>query len=633
MLHLLVFSPMQKNPLDILSTFWGFTAFRPTQEPIIQAALGNTDVLALLPTGGGKSICFQVPGLVKGGLTLVISPLIALMDDQVKSLKSKGIRASAVTSAMGFREIDILLNNAALGAFDFLYVSPERIQTPLFKERFKQMPVNLIVVDEAHCISEWGHDFRPSYLNIQSLRDARPTIPIMALTATATQRVKDDIIEALTLNNPYIHEVSFYRENLSYEVVQTPNKMGSIIAYCNGKDHMTGIVYCSTRKAVKELAKVFMSNKLNASMYHGGMSPEERSTSLNQWMAGVTPIMIATNAFGMGIDKPNVRYVLHYDFPENLESYVQEAGRGGRDGLQARSIVFIDGTETESYNKRFQLKFPPIEQIKSCYEHLLSYLRIAIGSGKNETYPIDLNLLAKELSISYIEVYNVIKILELNQELHFNESTFQAPRVRLLVHGLDLYNFQIKYPETHPVIQIIERITGQDELHAAVFQGNKAASILKITEQRLNELLTFLDLNGIIEYSPAIHLPTVTFLNERRPDDYFQLSYESYTKRKELAQLKLDSVSSYLGSTSCRSQNILAYFEQESERCMVCDVCQKEHIPMERTEAFILDALTIPLGYLELIERIPLPEEDLKRVIRDMQLTQKIQLIDGKFYR
>jgi ATP-dependent DNA helicase RecQ len=252
MLHLLVFSPMQKNPLDILSTFWGFTAFRPTQEPIIQAALGNTDVLALLPTGGGKSICFQVPGLVKGGLTLVISPLIALMDDQVKSLKSKGIRASAVTSAMGFREIDILLNNAALGAFDFLYVSPERIQTPLFKERFKQMPVNLIVVDEAHCISEWGHDFRPSYLNIQSLRDARPTIPIMALTATATQRVKDDIIEALTLNNPYIHEVSFYRENLSYEVVQTPNKMGSIIAYCNGKDHMTGIVYCSTRKAVKE---------------------------------------------------------------------------------------------------------------------------------------------------------------------------------------------------------------------------------------------------------------------------------------------------------------------------------------------------------------------------------------------
>jgi ATP-dependent DNA helicase RecQ len=263
----------------------------------------------------------------------------------------------------------------------------------------------------------------------------------------------------------------------------------------------------------------------------------------------------------------------------------------------------------------------------------LSYLRIAIGSGKNETYPIDLNLLANERSISYIEVYNVIKILELNQELHFNESTFQAPRVRLLVHGLDLYNFQIKYPETHPVIQIIERITGQDELHAAVFQGNKAASILKITEQRLTELLTFLDLNGIIEYSPAIHLPTVTFLNERRPDDYFQLSYESYTKRKELAQLKLDSVNSYLGSTSCRSQNILAYFGQESERCMVCDVCQKENIPMERTEAFILEALTIPLGYLELIERIPLPEEDLKHVIRDMQLTQKIQLIDGKFYR
>ncbi|MFM7595675.1 MAG: ATP-dependent DNA helicase RecQ [Flavobacteriales bacterium] len=624
---------MQKKPLDILSTIWGHTAFRPTQEPIIEAVLDNKDVLALLPTGGGKSICFQVPGLVKGGLTLVISPLIALMDDQVKSLKSKGIRACAVTSAMGFREIDILLNNAALGAYDFLYVSPERLQTPVFKERFKQMPIPLIVVDEAHCISEWGHDFRPSYLNIKSLRESRPDIPIIALTATATQRVKEDIVDALTLRNPYVHEVSFYRENLSYEVVHTPNKMGSIIAYCHGKDHMTGIVYCATRKAVKELAKVFMSNKLHTSMYHGGMSPDERSESLNQWMSGNTPIMIATNAFGMGIDKPNVRYVLHFDFPENLESYVQEAGRGGRDGLQARSIVFVDGTESEAYQTRFQVKFPSIQHIKLCYEHLLSYLRIAVGSGKDETYPIDLNQLAQELSMNYIEVYNMIKILELNQELHFNESAFQAPKVRLLVHGMDLYNFQIKYPETHPVIQVIERIIGQNEVHAATFQMNKVSSVLKISEHRLNELLTFLDLNGIIDYAPAIHLPTVTFLNERRPDDYFQLSYESYTKRKELAQLKLDSVNTYLNSTHCRSQHILSYFGQESDSCMACDVCLRAQIPIEQTEEFILEALSMPLGYLELIERIPLPNEDLKRVIRDMQLSQKIQLIDGKFYR
>ena len=624
---------MQKNPIDILSTFWGHKAFRPSQEPVIHAILEKKDILALLPTGGGKSICFQVPGLVIGGVTLVISPLIALMDDQVKSLKSKGIRATAVTSAMGYREIDILLNNAALGAYDFLYVSPERIQTSLFQERFKQMPVGLIVVDEAHCISEWGHDFRPSYMNIRLLREIKPTIPIVALTATATNKVKKDICEALELRNPVIHEVSFYRENLSYEVIHTPNKMGSIIAYCNGKDHMTGIVYCATRKAVKELAKVFMSNKLNASIYHGGMSPEDRSASLNLWMSGSTPIMIATNAFGMGIDKPNVRYVLHYDFPENIESYVQEAGRGGRDGQQARSIVFIDGTEADSYHKRFNLKFPEISLIKSCYEQLMSNLRIAIGSGKNETYPIDLNLIGQELSVSYIEVYNMLKILELNQELYFSESSYHPPKVRLLVHGLDLYNFQIKYPETHPVIQLIEKISGQDEQLSASFQSAKAATALKITELRLHELLTFLDLNGIIEYTPAIHSPTVTFLNERRPDDYFQLSYESYTHRKELAKQKLDSVISYLESTTCRSQTILGYFGQKATPCLTCDSCQKAKIPIERTEEFILEALNIPLGYLELLERIPLPTDDLKLVIRDMQLTQKIQLIDGKFYR
>ena len=633
MLHLLVFLSMQKNPIDILSTFWGYKAFRPSQEPVIEAILQKNDVLALLPTGGGKSICFQVPGLAIGGLTLVISPLIALMDDQVKSLKSKGIRASSVTSAMGFREIDILLNNAAMGAYDFLYVSPERIQTPIFQERFKQMPVGLIVVDEAHCISEWGHDFRPSYMNIRLLRELKATIPIIALTATATNRVKKDICEALKLVNPVIHEVSFYRDNLSYEVIHTPNKMGSIIAYCNGKDHMTGIVYCATRKAVKELAKVFMSNKLNASIYHGGMSPEDRSASLNLWMSGSTPIMIATNAFGMGIDKPDVRYVLHYDFPENIESYVQEAGRGGRDGNQARSIVFIDGSEADSYQKRFNLKFPEISRIKSCYDQLMSNLRIAIGSGKNETYPIDLNLISQELSVNYIEVYNMLKILELNQELYFNESAYHPPKVRLLVHGLDLYNFQIKYPETHPVIQLIERISGQDEQLSASFQAAKAASALKISELRFHELLTFLDLNGIIEYTPAIHSPTVTFLNERRPDDYFQLSYESYTQRKELAKQKLDSVIAYLETTSCRSQTILKYFGQEATPCLTCDSCQKANIPIERTEEFILEALSIPLGYLELLERIPLPTDDLKLVIRDMQLTQKIQLIDGKFYR
>ena len=624
---------MQQNPLDLLKTYWGFTSFRATQEPVIEAAISKRDILALLPTGGGKSICFQVPGLTLGGLTIVISPLIALMEDQVNSLKSKGIKACAVTSALGFREIDIRLNNAAMGAYEFLYVSPERIQSPVFKERFKQMPVSLIVVDEAHCISEWGHDFRPSYLNIQALRELRPQIPCLALTATATLTVKEDIITSLGLMDPFVHEVSFFRSNLSYELIQTPNKMGSILAYCNGKEHMTGIVYCSTRKSVKELAKVFMANKLNASIYHGGMLPEERNQSLRQWMIGESPVMIATNAFGMGIDKPNVRFVLHYDFPESIEAYVQEAGRGGRDGNQARSIVFLDGTEKATLQEKFELKFPDITLISMAYERLLNSLRIAIGSGKNETYPVDINSLSEITSLSYLQLYNILKILELNQELYFDESTFHPPKVRLLVHGLDLYNFQIKYPQTHPIIQLIEQITDQDEARSVVLSPNKMAEALKMTLVKFEELLIFLDQNGIIEYTEAIHLPTITLLNERRPDGYMKLSYESFTQRKEKARIKLESVVHFLETNQCRTQQILHYFGQEATACGTCDICIKGTIPMEEIEQFILDALAIPIGYLELIERIPIAQDQLKHVLRDMQLTQKIQLIDGKFYR
>lgn len=624
---------MQKTPLALLKDYWGYDEFRPAQKPIIDGAIEKQDVLALLPTGGGKSICFQIPGLYFGGLTLVISPLISLMEDQVTGLKSKGIKACAVTSALGYREIDILLNNAALGAYQFLYLSPERILSPLFKERLKQMPVKLIVVDEAHCISEWGHDFRPSYRNIQWIRDFVPEIPMMALTATATPDVAEDIITQLKLRNPFVYKQSFYRENLSYEVINTPNKMGSILAYCNGKSQMSGIVYCSTRRSVKELAKVFMANKLSASVYHGGMSPDERRASLKQWMKGEIPLMIATNAFGMGIDKPNVRYVLHYDFPDNLEAYVQEAGRGGRDGLDARSIAFVDGTETETFEEHFKIKFPEITDIKKVYVNLLSELRIAVGSGKNETYAIDLNHIANVCSMNYIEVYNSLKILELNQELYFDESSFHPAKVRLLVHGLELYNFQIKFPETHPVIQMIEHLTGENIEQSVHFSLKKIALVLKISESRLIEIIEFIDANGIIEFFPQSNYPNITFLNERRPDDYFNLSYESYSFRKENAKKKLEFVKQYIEGNQCRAQSILAYFGQNTEECGRCDICLRKNIPLVETEKFVLDALTMPLSFLEILERIPLPKEQLKLVIRDMQLTQKIQLIDGKFYR
>ncbi|MEI8193573.1 MAG: RecQ family ATP-dependent DNA helicase [Flavobacteriia bacterium] len=624
---------MQEKSKEILLKYWGYDDFRASQWPIIADSLNGNDVLAMLPTGGGKSICFQVPGLALGSLTLVISPLISLMEDQVRNLKSRGIRACAISSTLTYREIDILLNNAVFGAYDFLYLSPERIQTPIFKERLKKMPVKLLVVDEAHCISEWGHDFRPAYKNIHIVRETLPDLPILALTATATSEVVDDIVLQLKLKNPKIHRGDFQRKNLSYEIIRSGNKLGSILAYCNGKGHMTGIVYCRTRKAVKSLTKVFISSKLNAAPYHGGMSHQERSQALTGWMNGTYSLMIATNAFGMGIDKPNVRFVLHYDFPENLEAYTQEAGRAGRDGLEARTIAFIEENDATDLQVEFEKKFPPQDAIKKIYHALLGYLRIAVGSGLDENYPIDLPAFSKMYQLDPLEVYHALKILEMNQTLQFIEATHTPDKVQFLVSGITLYNFQIAQPNMHSLIHFMQRNCLVEEGQFFTIVPSSLASKLKMTESAVNEQLRHLLQNGIIDWIPKSNLPSITFLTERRPDDYFQLSYEVYQKRKDTGQRKLDAVLNYLSSNECRSQFLLSYFGQTSEPCNKCDYCKRQKLDLQSIETFILDALISPLNFSELQERIPLPKDDLKWAIREMQLEQKIQLIDGKYYR
>jgi ATP-dependent DNA helicase RecQ len=617
---------------EILKKFWGYEDFREAQKPIIEAVLSGRDVLALLPTGGGKSICFQVPGLTFGKLTLVISPLISLMDDQVSNLKQRNLRAVALTSTLNYRDIERIVNNAVLGAYDFLYLSPERIQTPFFRDKLKQLPLGLIVVDEAHCISEWGHDFRPSYRHIHELREIRPEVQLIALTATATLEVVQDIANQLRLVNPVIQSSSFYRKNLTYEIIPTPNKIASILAYCNGKSDMCGIIYCGTRKAVKDLAKVFYANKIPAAIYHGGMSAAERSQALSIWMQGGVAVMIATNAFGMGIDKPNVRYVLHYDFPQNLEAYVQEAGRAGRDGLTSRAIAFVDGGEETEFLDQFQVRFPEIQEVKDTYIHLLSELRIALGSGKNESYSIDLHAFSESIKLSYLEVYHRLKILELSEEILFDERTFHPATVQFLTHGVDLYSFQIKYPETYPVVQVMERSNSYEEDRPITIQVDQMAEKVKMTGPRVHEILEFLHSHGVVEYKPQSNLPSVMFLKERRRDEQLQLRYESLQLRKEVTHKKLKAVLEYLGTKTCRVVQILTYFGQEAEPCGTCDVCVHSQWNLEEIERFILQALEFPLSYIELIERIPIPKDDLKRILRDLQLSQKIQLIDGKFY-
>lgn len=623
-----------KKSIEILAQFWGFNSFRLSQEVIVDDVISGNDVLALLPTGGGKSICFQVPGLARKGITIVISPLIALMQDQVNNLNSKGIRAKAITSGMSYREIDVLLDNARFGGIDFLYTSPERIQSKLFQERFKLMEVGLLVVDEAHCISEWGHDFRPSFRAISKLRDFQPKVPIIALTATATSKVKEDIITQLKLKNPKIHESSFERINLSYEVYKTENKASNIIDFLKTSSRKSGIVYCQTRKSVKDFAKTLFANNISCGIYHGGLERDERAKMLDSWLNNEFYIMVATNAFGMGIDKPDVRFVLHYEFPPSLEAYFQEAGRAGRDGNPSRTIVFYQEKDLEELKNRNEMQFPPVETIKRTYRALCSYLKVAIGSGENESYPIDFSKFSNTFNLDILETYNSLKILEKNGDLQLSENSFKETSLQWNVSNLELYNFQIKHEQYRPLISFILRsyTASFDE-----FVELRSARILKhlaISKTILENQLKQLEKYGIANIEWQNDLPTVTFLHERLPDDYLNLSSEAYANRKKYSTEKLRSALNYIQNDQCRSQQLLSYFGQDSCSCGKCDVCQQEFREGQKTALLkddIIDFFQIPKSQHEVDLKFGFGNEAVHKMIRVL-LHEGILFINNNKY-
>lgn len=564
--------------LEILQKYWGYSAFRPMQEEIIESAVYGHDTLALLSTGAGKSICFQVPGLVREGVCLVVSPLIALMEDQVSNLRKKGIKAEFIVSGMTAREIDIILDNVRFGNVKFLYTSPERIKSKLFIERFKLMNVGLIAVDEAHCISQWGFDFRPSYLLISELRTYQPQVPIIALTATATKQVKTDISEKLYLKNFNYFEGDFARTNLSYEVQQSTHKEKDIVEFIFKHPNLSGIVYCQTRKSTKNIAKLLLSQGVTASFYHGGLSKIERTQKQQDWINNKTSVMVATNAFGMGIDKPDVRFVVHHEFPDSLEAYYQEAGRAGRDGNLARSLAFMEEGDVDEIRKNVIARFPSLEQIKLVYRALCSHLGIAIGSGKDESYSFDFKVFLTKYSFDLIETYNSLKILELNETLIFSESALHSTRIKYAVSNITLYNFQLQHDTIDPLITLISRsYTGIFDQFVEIDE-KQLLKRLSISQQELKRQLLFLEKNGILEISWRSDLPQVTFLHERLPDDYLTISSEVLFKRKEVALEKMDAVEKYLTVEICRSVQLLNYFGQEGELCGKCDVCLKNTV-------------------------------------------------------
>lgn len=608
-----------KKSIEILAQFWGFNSFRLSQEVIVDDAISGNDVLALLPTGGGKSICFQVPGLARKGITIVISPLIALMQDQVNNLNSKGIRAKAITSGMSYREIDILLDNARFGGIDFLYTSPERIQSKLFQERFKMMEVGLLVVDEAHCISEWGHDFRPSFRAISKLRDFQPKVPIIALTATATSKVKEDIITQLKLKNPKIHESSFERINLSYEVYKTENKASNIIDFLKMSPRQSGIVYCQTRKSVKDFAKTLLANNISCGIYHGGLERDEREKMLDSWLNNEFYIMVATNAFGMGIDKPDVRFVLHYEFPPSLEAYFQEAGRAGRDGNPSRTIVFYQEKDLEELKNRNEMQFPPVETIKRTYRALCSYLKVAIGSGENESYPIDFSKFSNTFNLDILQTYNSLKILEKNGDLQLSENSFKETSLQWNVSNLELYNFQIKHEQYRPLISFILRSYTASFDEFVELRSVRILKHLAISKTILEKQLKQLEKFGIANIEWRSDLPTVTFLHERLPDDYLNLSSEAYANRKKYTTEKLQSALNYIQKDLCRSQQLLSYFGQDSSSCGKCDVCQQEFREGQKTAQLkeeIIDFFQTPKSQHEIDLKFGFGNESVRKMIR-----------------
>lgn len=559
---------------EILMNYWGYATFRPGQEEVIRSVLEGKDTLALMPTGGGKSLCFQVPALVMDGICLVVSPLIALIKDQVQNLNNKGIKALAVYSGMSYQQIDITLDNAVYGDYKFLYVSPERLQTPLFKSRVAKMNVNLLVIDEAHCISQWGYDFRPAYLEIKEVKEIIGQIPTMALTATATRTVAEDIVEKLEFKEYNLISTGFDRPNLSYVARETEDKYGSILRICLGVPG-SGIIYVRERKKSEEIAAFLIANEIPADFYHAGLSKEIRSIKQDQWKNNQIRVIVATNAFGMGIDKPDVRFVVHYDLPESLEAYFQEAGRAGRDGKRSYTTLLWNRSDLQRLYAIHRISYPSMDYIRDIYQKVFIYLQIPYEEGKESVNKFNLQEFARKFSLNSVSAYYAIKYIEQEGYWELTDEIDNPSKMMFVVNRDELYKVQLNNMQLDSFIKSLLR------LYTALFSRIvpiDEAYIAKMTmdsEAGVGEKLKLLSKMRIIKYIPRIRTPLMIMNYERLVEANFYLSEKRYNERKEMFKKRIDSVIAFTGNnTVCRSRQLIEYFGQQAEKdCGVCDVC------------------------------------------------------------
>lgn len=618
---------------QILKKYWGYDSFRPVQKEIIDSILAGKDTLALLPTGGGKSVCFQVPAMAMPGICIVISPLIALMKDQVDNLKKRGIHALAIYSGMSHAEISRTLKNAAYGNYKFLYVSPERLQTSLFLDHLDDIKPCLIAVDEAHCISQWGYDFRPSYLQIAALREHLPKTPVIALTASATREVQKDICDKLLFGDFKVFQQSFERPNLSYSVFFPAAKQSRLTEIIK-KTEGSGIVYCRSRRQTQHLARLLAMNSVTADFYHAGLTPDERDRKQKEWINNKTRIMVCTNAFGMGIDKPDVRLVVHYDIPDCLENYYQEAGRAGRDGNRAYAVLLTSDSDIAQLKEQAEQRFPQPARLREIYKALMNYLQVPAGAGSGTQFDFDLSQFSQSFGIHATEVGFALQLLASEELLLINETAFRPSKAVFRTDKKSLFDYEEAFPETEPLIKgLLRSYEGIFDQPVPVNESS-LASFLKIKKEELLTNLSKLHRDGIIHYEPAGQKPWIILLRDRMYADDFRIDFERIRERKEGYLRRLEDITRYAtDTTQCRSIMIASHFSDlELQSCGICDNCLSKKNTSMSADAFRMIEQKIRLHlakeYLnhdQLYQKLkPLDEKHLIRVLNFLMTESRL---------
>ncbi len=627
------------HPIEVLERYWNYTSFRPLQEEIITSVLDNEDTFALLPTGGGKSICFQIPALIKEGICIVVSPLVALMKDQVNSLKQKGIKAIALTSGISYSDLDTQLDNCIYGNYKFLYLSPERLQQPIVQERIQQMKVNLIAIDEAHCISQWGNDFRPAYKNISFLREIYPHVNCIALTATAKLNVVDDIVENLDFVAPKIFRASFERSNIAYQVIHTDDKSFQLVHILN-KNLGPSIIYVRNRKATYDIHNYLEAKGFSSTFYHGGITSKEKQERLQQWLNEQKLIMVATTAFGMGIDKANVKNVIHFNLPESLESYYQEAGRAGRDGKLANAIILKQYIDEDHLRHQFLSTLPSVDFVKEVYIRLCNYFQMAYGEGDNSTHQFDFKSFCTTYKLKPSITYNCLLILDRNSIItltqHFNFRT----KIQFITSNTVLFEYLEKHLKLNTLVKVLLRTYGGIFDYETKVNLNLVIQKSNLPESEVIKQLKQLEKDEVINLQIANTDSEITFLKPREDHITINPIAKIIEQQHELKHKQVKAVLDYVNNDSiCRSQQLLNYFEEKTSKvCGKCSVCienisNQNSLTKNDISNHILKALLKEdLSSRQLLLSINCAEKELLIALSGLIETKKIKITPTNTY-